>query len=201
MPLKSELLVSTATALASWEYQRKTSEAEEDRVLADAKRGDASLRFVHFAGLWSQFDYGSRSSSWPLTPSLRLTELADFVEQHHRFESTPAAGDVFLLASFRGHRHVRAGIVAVVETVSVMLDGSPEFICITIEGELDAGRAASAVLQGHNARLVRRRLSPAFGDSFFRWCDLPSQAWPATLDYQVPKNLVTLDLTPRRRAA
>ena len=201
LPLKPELLVSTATALASWEYQRNAPNTEQDRALADAKRGEASLRFVHFVGFWSHFDHHTGFSSWPVTRSQRLTGLADFVEQHHRLESSPAAGDVFLLASFRGHRHVRAGIVAAVETVRTMLNGSLDFICTTIEGELGAARDGAAALHVPAARLVRRRLSLAFGDSFIRWCDLAPEEWPAALEYQVPLDLVTLARDYRRRAA
>lgn len=199
-PLKPELLVSTATALASWEYQRKAAEAEHDRALADAKRGDASLRFVHFAGFWSHFDHGIRLSSWPLTRSAGVTTLSDVVEQNHGLESSPTAGDVFLLASHRRNRHVRAGIVAAVETVGTMVDGSAEFVCTTIEGEFGPARPDAGAVRIPVVRLVRRRLSRAFGDSFIRWCNLPPQAWPATLEYAVPHNLPILDQDSDRRA-
>lgn len=201
LPLKPEALVTTAIALASWEYQRNTQDVEHDRASADAKHRDASLRFVHFAGFWSYYDYETRLSSWPLTRSTGITGLADYVEQHHRLQSRPVAGDVFLLANFAGTKHVRAGIVAAVEEVRTMMDDALEFVCTTIEGELGPLDAGPAALQVPAARLVRRRLSCAFGDSFIRWCNLPAQAWPAALEYKVPGNLVTLERDSRREAA
>jgi hypothetical protein len=200
LPLKPEPLVATAIALASWEYQRNT-DVEHDRASADAKRRDASLRFVHFAGFWSHYDPESRLSSWPLSRSIGITDLAGYVEQHHRLESRPAKGDVFLLANYDGTRHVRAGIIAAVEEERTMLNDTLEFVCTTIEGELAPLDAGMAALHVPAARLVRRRLSPAFGDCFIRWCDLPPQAWPAALEYRMPGNLVILERRSRRRAA
>jgi hypothetical protein len=199
LPLKPEFLVATAVALASWEFQRNT-DVEHDRASADAKRRDASLRFVHFAGFWSHYDPESRLSSWPLTRSIGVTDLAGYVEQHHRLESRPATGDVFLLANYDGCPHVRAGIVAAVDEVRTMLNDTPEFVCTTIEGELGALDAGSAAVHIPAARLVRRRLSGAFGDRFIRWCDLPPQAWPAALEYRIPE-LVTLGRRSRRKTA
>ena len=198
--LEPKLLVATARALASWEYQRNT-DVEHDRAPADAKRGDASLRFVHFAGFCAFYDDGSLLSPWPLRTSIGITELAGYVEQQHRLESRPAAGDVFLLANYDGTRHVRAGIVAAVEEVKTQLDDALEFVCATIEGELGPLGAGTAALHPPTARLVRRRLSGAFGDSFIRWCDLPQRAWPAALEYRLPASLVMLGRRSRRRAA
>jgi hypothetical protein len=198
LPLKPELLVSTATALASWEYQRNTKDAELDRASADAKRGDATLRFVQFLGFWSHFAHDSHCSSWPLPHSNRITELVNFAMEHNGLGLEPVAGDIFLLSSFRRCRHVRAGIVVVVETVGTMLDGSADFVCTTIEGELGADHSVSRVPA---ARLVRRRLSLAFGDCFVRWWGLAAQTSPAVVEYKVPKNLITLDRVRRRRAA
>ena len=200
LSLKPELLVSTATALVSWEYQRKALEAEHDRNSADAKRAEASLRFVHFAGFWSHYGHENHHSSWPLHRSEHIAELTDFAEQHRGRWLTPAAGDVFLLASIRADRHVRAGIIAVVESMGMLLDGCPDFICTTIEGELGAARTDLAAPRV-TARFVRRRLSPGFGDAFIRWCDLAPEASPAAVEYEVPRNLVILDRTVRRRAA
>jgi hypothetical protein len=201
LPLKPELLVSTATALASWEYQRNTKDAELDRASADAKRGDATLRFVQFLGFWSHFAHDSHCSSWPLPHSNRITELVNFAMEHNGLGLEPVAGDIFLLSSFRRCRHVRAGIVVVVETVGTMLDGSADFVCTTIEGELGAPAADNAPSRLENVRLVRRRLSPAVGDCFIRWCGLGAHALPATFEYQVPKNMLSLDRAGRERAA
>ena len=201
LPLKPEPLVATGTALASWECQRNAQDVEQDRASADAKCRDASLWFVHFAGFLSYYDHKSRLSSWPLTRSTGVTGLADYIEQHYRLESRPSAGDVFLLANFRGDQHVRAGIVAAVQEVRTMMDDSLEFVCITIEGELGPLGAGTAALHAPAARLVRRRLSPSFGDSFIRWCNLPPQAWPAPPEYRIPENLVMLERDSRRKAA
>lgn len=197
--LEPKPLVATARALASWENQRNT-DVEHDRASPDAKRADASLRFVHFAGFWAFYDDESHLSSWPLRQSIGITELADHLERHHPLESRPAKGDVFLLANFRGDRYVRAGIVAAVEEERTMLDDSLEFVCLTIEGEFGPVGAGTAALDLH-ARLVRRRLSPSFGDRFIRWCNLPPQARPAALEYRIPSNLVTLGRRSRRRVA
>jgi hypothetical protein len=40
---------------------------------------------------------------------------------------------------------------------------------------------------------VRRRLSPALGDCFIRWCDLAARTSRPTVEYMEPKNLVTVD--------
>ena len=196
LPLNPELLVSTATALASWEYQRNPRDAELDRASADAKRGDASLRFVQFLGFWSHFAHDSRASSWPLPNSNRITELFNFAMEHNGPRLDPVAGDIFLLASFRGCRHVRAGIIAVVETVGTLLKGSADFVCTTIEGELGTDRSVSQVPA---VRLVRRRLSPAFGDCFIRWWGLAAQTSSGGVGCKMPENLITLDRVRRRR--
>ena len=60
LPLEPELLVATATVLASWEYLRNEQDVEHDRASADAKRREASLQFIHFAGFWSHYDRESR---------------------------------------------------------------------------------------------------------------------------------------------
>ena len=163
LPLKPEPLVATAIALASWEYQRNTG-VEHDRASADAKRPDASLRFVHFAGFWSHYDPESRLSSWPLRRSIGITDLAGYVEQHHRLESRPDTGDVFLLANYDASRHVRAGIIASVEEVRTMLNDTPEFVCTTIEGELsalDATRVRPGSAYPRGPRDARPTLTPA----------------------------------------
>src|SRR5690242_1890792 len=105
LPLKPQLLVSTATALAAWYGQGEPQDTDDaDRATADARRPGASLRFVHFAGFWSHFGRETRGSSWPLPRFERLEELQEFAEEHHGLEAIPAAGDVFLLASFEASR-------------------------------------------------------------------------------------------------
>jgi hypothetical protein len=108
---------------------------------------------------------------------------------------------VFFLASAGGERHVLAGIIAAVETATTMLDGCLTFVCTTIEGELgdpDPDRASSRI---ERVRLVRRRLSPAFGDCFIHWCDIGAHALPATFDYDAPEDLVSVYRALRQRAA
>jgi hypothetical protein len=198
LPLTPHFLVLTATAYASCKYQQSAEDAEQDRANADAARGDASLRFVHFAGFWSHFTHLGRCSSWPLPASDHIEEFVEVAEQFNGIAPTPLAGDVFLLASPDAARHVRAGIVAAVETTRTMLNGCLAFVCTTIEGELGADHSVSRVPA---ARLVRRRLSLAFGDCFVRWWGLAAQTSPAVVEYKVPKNLITLDRVRRRRAA
>ena len=196
-PLKPHLIASTATALASWEHQQKAKDADDDRASVDATRADASLRFVHFAGFWSHFDPDDRCSSWPLPPSEHMQTLAEFAVQHGVVASSPAIGDVFLLASIDGGRYIRAGVVVVVETVTPTLNDRLEYVCTTIEGELDGELSAADdgndALDAITARFFRRRLSPAFGDCFIRWCDLAAQESLATIEHQLPENVISLD--------
>jgi hypothetical protein len=199
LPLTPRLLVSTATAFASCEYQRTPPDADDDRASANAKRRHATLRFVHFAGFWSHFALDRGCSSWPLPQSAGFDELTRFARRHEGLAASPALGDVFLLSSAKGDRHVLAGIVAVVETVTTMLNGARAYVCTTIEGELGTTRPGAAAPRV-TVRLVRRRLSPAFGDCFIRWCDLRAHASPASLEYRVPGKLVRPS-RGRRKAA
>jgi hypothetical protein len=203
-PLKSHVVASTATALASWEHQQIPKDVEDDRASVDMTRVGASLRFVHFAGFWSHFDIDDRASSWPLPPSEQMEQLAEFAAQHGVIASSPAIGDVFLLASLDGQRYIRAGIIATVEAVTATLNDGLEFVCNTIEGEFD-GELGEAVegdvaLDAITARFVRRRLSPALGDCFIRWCDLAAQESPATVDHELPDNVISLDRARASRA-
>jgi hypothetical protein len=210
LPLTPQLLVSSAITLAAREYHRKTPEPIDDRVVADAARGDASLRFVHLAGFWSHFAPERRCSSWPLPCSKRLEELTEFAEEHGGLSPRPTAGDVFLLGSSSADRHVLAGVVAAVETVTTMLDGCLAYVCTTIEGEIGAPARDVGTLRAGSVRLVRRRLSPAFGDCFIRWCDLvvPSshaaEHVRAPLVYEAPEDAFTFKRgrrAPQRRKA
>jgi hypothetical protein len=201
LPLTPRLLVSTATALATWERLRRPEDAENDRAKADADRALASLRFVHFAGFWSHFSHEIGCSSWPLPRSERIEELAEFAEQRRGLAPKPLAGDVFLLASFKADRHVLGGIVARVEVMKTTLNGNPAFVCITIEGATGRAGTADDSRGLTSVRVVRRRLSPAFGDCFLRWSDLESRISRAEVEYKVPSDLITLDRAHRRRAA
>lgn len=199
------LLLSTATALASWELHRNAQDPDCDRSITEPARSEASLAFVHFAGFWSHFAPDIGCSSWPLPECQRIEDMVEFAEDQGGIVARPLAGDVFLLASSRGDRHVLAGVISVVEQVTSTLNGGLTFVCTTIEGELgaaDGGDAASCV---PTARVVRRRLSPAFGDCFIRWCDLDARTSRPVVDYMEPKNIVTVDRTflanARRSAA
>jgi hypothetical protein len=199
LPLKPQFLVSAATALAAWNGQREPQDAEDDRATTDASRTVASVRFVHFAGFWSHFTPETNCSSWPFTGAEGIEGLADLAEQHGGLESTPAPGDVFLLASF-GDRHVRAGVVVTLEMASTMLDGSLDFVCITIEGEVAIEGSESAENADPvfiTARLVRRRLSPGLGDRFIRWCRLSPLELPASVEYESAEDVVQFH-RPRR---
>jgi hypothetical protein len=187
------LLVSTATALASWELHRNAQDADVDRMIGDPARSIASLGFVHFAGFWSHFAPDVGCSSWTLPECKRVEEIVEFAEERGGVVARPMAGDVFLLASSRADCHVLAGIVSVVEHVTETLNGSLTFVCTTIEGELGATAGGDGAPRIPTARVVRRRLSPAYGDCFIRWCDLAARTSRAAVEYMEPKNLVTID--------
>jgi hypothetical protein len=201
LPLTPRLLVSTATALATWDFPRRPQDGEGDRAKTDAAGTLASLRLVHFAGFWSHFSHDIGCSSWPLPRSERIEALTEFAERQRGLVARPLAGDVFFLASFKGDRHVLAGIVARVEVVKTPLTGNPVFVCITIEGAPGGVGSVDGSLGLTSVRVVRRRLSPAFGDCFVRWSDLASGAARASVEYKVPEDLVTLDRGRRRKAA
>ena len=205
LPRMPHLLVSTATALASWELHRNAQHPDLDRAITEPSRSGASLGFVHFAGFWSHYAPDFGCSSWTLPECKHVEEIAEFAEEQGGIVASPMAGDVFLLASSRADCHVLAGIISVVEQVKEMLDGRLTFVCLTIEGELgavDAGDAAPCI---PTARVVRRRLSPVFGDCFIRWCDLAARTSRPTVKYMEPKNIVTIDrdflARSRQRAA
>lgn len=200
LPLTPQLLVSTAIALASWQHQTKAKDAKHDRVFTDKARRASSLRFVHFLGFWSQFGFESGCSSWPLPISETIEALTDLAQRQGVLGSNPLPGDLFLLAQVRGKHHVLAGIVADVESAGTRLDGGPEFVCTTIEGELSPEGAANEASR-LTIRLVRRRLSPAYGDRFVRWYELPAQALPVGIVRELPKNLITFDRGQLPRAA
>jgi hypothetical protein len=189
LPLMPQLLVSTATALASWERHRNATNPDGDRASDSTTRGDASLRFVHFAGFWSHLAHDIGCSSWPVPQCTHIEDLVEFAEDHGALAANPLAGDVFLLGSVDANRHVLAGFVAVVERVLVMMNGTLTFVCITIEGEVFPSNAGEGDPRILTARLARRRLSPIFGDCFIRWCDLPPRTSRAIVEYE-PTELV-----------
>lgn len=193
LPLKPELLASTATALAAWYGQQEPQHTDEDRATPKARQATASLRFVHFAGFWSHFAPHSSCSSWPLPAAEGLEELAQIAEQQGAMEPAPVVGDVFLLASYDARRLVLAGIVANVELETEMLDGSRQFICHTIEGELAPDVDEDALPPVVSARLVRRNLSTGLGDHFIRWCRFAPEATPAVIENEVAKDLVRVE--------
>ena len=201
------VLISTATALASWELHRNAQDPDVDRSITEQARSEASLGFVHFAGFWSHFAPDLGYSSWALPECKRIEEIAEFAEDQGGIVARPLAGDIFLLASSHADRHVLAGIISVVEHVTSTLNGSLTFHCTTVEGELGAadggdGDPAPCV---PTVRVVRRRLSAAYGDCFIRWCDLAARTSRPAVAYMEAKNIVTLDRAflegPSRRAA
>lgn len=200
MPLTPQLLVTAATALAAWEYHRKITDAGDERIVSDIMRTEASLRFVHFAGFWAQFAPHVPCSSWPLPRVGSIEELAEFAEHHSGIAPSPLAGDVFLLASADRERHVLAGIIAAVESVKRMLNDCPAFVCTTIEGELGAADTRQGA-RVTNVRLVRRRLSPAFGDCFIRWCELAAKPSAALFDDEAPHDIAGFDRARWEKAA
>ena len=204
LPRIPHLLVSTATALASWELHRNAQDPDVDRKITEPARSEASLAFVHFAGFWSHFASERGYSSWTLPECKHIEEIAEFAEDQGGIVARPLAGDVFLLASSRADCHVLAGIISVVEEVVTTLKGSPTFVCTTIEGELGAADDGNPSCIP-TARVVRRRLSAAYGDCFIRWCDLAARTSRPAVKYMEPKNIVTIDrdflARSRQRAA
>ena len=200
LPLAPQLVVTAATVLAAWEHHRNVEVAEDDRPAADRVQSDASLRFVHFTGFWAQFAHHVPCSSWPLPRCKSIEDLAEFAEHHSGLAASPLAGDVFLLASADGERHVRAGIVAAVESVKTLPTGCPAFVCTTIEGELGAADTREGA-RVTSVRLVRRRLSPAFGDYFIRWCELLASSSRVVVKHETPADLIALQRDRLEKAA
>ena len=202
--LMPRLLVSSGTTLASCEFEGKPVEADDDRALTSVARRDASLRFVQFTGFWSHYALDRGCSSWPIPESKRMDQLPRFAREGQALSPSPALGDIFLLGSAQGNRHVLAGIVAVVETVTTMLNDVVAYVCTTIEGELAPARPGASAPRV-SVRLVRRRLSPAFGDCFIRWCELPALASPVAIAFGEPEKLIRArrarPASSRRRAA
>jgi hypothetical protein len=212
LPLTPWLLVSNAMTLSAFEHSGRRKDADGGRPSATARGREASLGFVHYVGFWSHFSPSSGCSSWSLPLSVPLDGLTRFVREKSVLAPRPQAGDVFLLGSADGRRYARAGIITNVEKVTRLLNDAPAFVCMTVEGELDA-KGGDASAPRITARQVRRQLSPAYGDCFIRWSDLVTEASPALVDYRVPKHLISRredtrakdrrgsDRTRRRKAA
>lgn len=200
LPLTPQLLVSTATALGAWD-DRRVRDTDDGRPNADPTRADASLGFVHFAGFWSHIARGINYSSWPLLQCEHLEDVAQLADEYEAMAPAPLAGDVFLLASASAGRHVLAGIILIVETVTTLTNGCLAFLCVTAEGELDVLEAGESTSRTAWARLVRRRLSPVFGDCFIRWGELPGSVSQIGVEYKAPENLLDPNRARRSKAA
>lgn len=189
LPLMPVVLLSTLHTLAAERQPRDAEDNDAERTSTNMAKSNPSLRFVHFVGFWSHFSDKTSCSTWPLPHSERLEDLAEFAERHGVLVPTPLAGDVFLLASASADHHVLAGFVADVERTRTLLNGCPAFVCTTIEGELGAP-TLRAEAPSISARLVRRQLSPHFGDCFIRWCELDVHASEVTVEYEVSESLI-----------
>ena len=204
LPLTPWLLVSNAITVTTFERGRKRKGVEEIRPAADAGRRAASLSFVNYLGFWSHFAPSSGCSSWPLPLSLAFDELSGFAKEKSALVKRPQPGDIYLLGSPDARSQVLAGIITVVEQVTTLLNDAPVFVCMTVEGELEAKKRKAAARQ-ISARQVRRRLSPFYGDCFIRWCDLEEEMSPATIDLRVPEDIIRRrrdsDDAPEREAA
>jgi len=205
LTLMPQLLISTVTALASWERQRQIIVPGGSRARKNTDGGLASLRFVQFAGFWSHYMAGRYCSSWPLPPLGGTEELVRFVEEFEGCAPSPRAGDIFLLACIGDAGvHSRAGVVIEVESAKPTLNNRATFICITAEGEVRLTKKGPLFSR---VGFVRRRLSLAYGDRFIRWCDLPVRVSPSGKDaetsvrHEVPDSLITLERARSRRVA
>ena len=137
----------------------------------EATRWDAA--FVYHAGYWSHFDTRSGRSSWPLPATTECEDLARFArEERVLSEDAPQAGELFLLWSPARKSFVRTGILLGVEPPTERMDGSVQYECHTIEGNV----TETARLDGNGMGRVARFLSPACGDRTIRWTELEERS-------------------------
>ena len=170
IPLSPALLVAAAGALCRLRDHGSGALVEQlVRGTGDigSPRWDAA--FVHYAGFWSHFDHRTGTSSWPLPATACCNTLAEFARTAGALcEDPPQPGELFLLWSPARKLYVRTGIILGVEPANERWDGSLEYDCHTIEGNLAEG----ARLDGSGMGRVARRLSPALGDRTIRWTAL-----------------------------
>ena len=121
--------------------------------------------FVSHVGYWSHFDQCSETSFWPLPPTHRAEELAQYASICGAMRTVPLDGDVYLLWSPARKEFVRSGIIVSIEHIERVSDGSMGYRCVTIDGDSDA--IAAAV--GTKVLRSERVLSAAAGDRFIRW--------------------------------
>lgn len=128
-----------------------------------------SAAFVLYAGYWSHFDSRLGKSAWPLPPMRSCEELRSFALRRGVLASTaPQRGDIYLLWSPSRGQFVRAGIILESMGVRETLSATPEFACVTIDGDSDR----SGSLAGPHTLIVQRRISPGGGDRLVRWSSL-----------------------------
>lgn len=176
VPLSPLRLISAATSfigLGEEPDHEKGRTVERFRGQTDSN-GAWDASFLTHVGYWSHFDHQGNRSSWPLPLTAQPDVMAAFAYEHAVTRAEPRVGDVALIWFSHRGAFARVGIVVDVGVGSQLVDGSPCFHCMTIEGNVGpGGRPGGATI----AR-VQRRLCPSRGDQFIRWAefDLDTQA-------------------------
>jgi hypothetical protein len=180
MPLAPMRLVAAANALVGIGEERGDSRSESRGAFVDLILGEMhcapqrepqservpwDTAFVGHVGYWSHFDQCTEKSFWPLPPTPRVEELAQYASICGAMRTVPLEGDVYLLWSPARKEFVRSGIIVTIEHIERLSDGSMGYRCVTIDGDSDA--IAAAV--GTKVLRSDRVLSAAAGDRFIRW--------------------------------
>ena len=183
IPLSPAFLITTASSYTGQgEDPHGTSRGRfVDAVLRQVGAPAAALdaqcstrwdtAFVHYAGFWSHYDVRRGNSSWPLPPLLDPEALHEHATAVGATAREPQAGDVFLLATPRTGRHIRAGIVVEVERRREHPHYETGYECVTIEGDTNA----CMELGGGQVLRHRRLLAPTV-DTIVRWVELKKRA-------------------------
>lgn len=126
------------------------------------------VRLLQQCGVRAYYDEAARRSAWPVPLGLSPHELALFGAERGVLHERPASGDIFLQRSFRRPEFIHAGLVMTVDGTGHLDGHAVYFDTSTIEGDTDH---RGLLGRGYTCKL-RRRLSPAQGDRFLRWCEL-----------------------------
>lgn len=118
--------------------------------------------FVHHVGHWSQYEYWSQSSPWPLPATGSCAALGAFAARRSALSESPARGDVFLLYEPGVKRFGHTGIVLDVR------ETSGAYSCTTIEGNTNDDGSP----EGWKTCLKMRHFSKGARHRFIRWTAL-----------------------------
>jgi hypothetical protein len=180
IPLAPAFLVAAANGLVGLRADGSNRRLMLDLFLRGASQPAGQpwcAAFVHHVGYWSQFDYATNASSWPLPSSPSCHWLGEHARSRRILRETPADGDVFLLWSPMGVCFAHTGVVAHVGALGETPAGRRWFDCDTIEGSTsdDGGRSGGGSAAWRVIRRTRR-FYPSAGDRFIRWADLDGRA-------------------------